>query len=160
MSDKLRKALEDLMNFVTESKPAGVPDEDWEPELPFFCERILYNIAGKEDARSILIRFKAVLAAVHEHDPRWETLEVLTRDHDGMSIDKTHGAPGYRIILQRDKRFLPEKKLKAKEKRELLSEISDFLFHGLRDRKSADSQWLEKAKNALGKLKHDLEGEE
>lgn len=78
----IKTALERLCNFKPQDVPVQfkaasghsvygkttrkdvIAELKQDSEQPFFCEAYLYNLLGKEDARSLLGRFRALCAAL------------------------------------------------------------------------------------------------
>lgn len=91
---EVRRALKKLSDFE-------VPD-DRGKKVPFFSETFLYDLLGKDDARSVLARLKDVSEALSPgrnmvRDPRAEVVEQLLKD---LRRDADHYASEVRRIEQ------------------------------------------------------------
>jgi hypothetical protein len=84
-ADKVRAALKDIVNFHPEQTPIQFTDPDCHPmysaadikkradvrqeikddaQAPFISESYLYTLLGKEDARTLLARFRRLFVAL------------------------------------------------------------------------------------------------
>lgn len=83
MTDRVKEKKDRIENFVTDFKPdwpttAFYGEDGYEPEdldAPFFSEAFLYNLIGKEDARSVLGIVEGLLEIAEEQQQALEALK-------------------------------------------------------------------------------------
>ena len=119
----LKKAVQRLEEFTREGQ-----------DTPFFTEIVLYNLIGKDDARSILARLTALKMAALAEDTSWETVEVLEKSGEhSRQIDSTRYSPEWRVILQRRSLYAKSVKLTTASAHKLLDTMRRFAEHALAD---------------------------
>jgi len=96
-SPTLKQSLEKLFSFVLEDthvktfKKSEYYEKDDE-KAPFFSEAFLYNLLGKEDARTVLACLDNFIRAMGI-DPRmtaWPVAECRHRLYQAVGYDRTH----------------------------------------------------------------------
>ena len=160
--DGLKKALDKLMSFTLDDVPESFKKNEWyeagDENQPFFSEAFLYPLLGKEDARTVLTYIKSLVREVQQFDPDYELVEVLERATEGRSVDKTHGAPWWRILLMKRKMRTSSSSLSNAEKRSIMEEMRYRLSY--LEKKGGDKNLAKDLGAMLDKLYADVRNEE